>query len=193
MDAKDLFYEAVTEASGCVVRIEPDQLGNSTPCSEWDLKALVGHMVYELAWVPDLLAGKTVAEVGDKYEGDLLGKDAAEAWVKYLKTAQEAVAKAHVETAVHLSYGDVKADRYIREVGGDIIIHGWDVGQAINCSVVFNKKLAQAVFDYISPLEKDYRPTGLIGEHLPTDGSDSLQAKLLAFFGRKEDWQPVSA
>ncbi len=190
MDAQELFDEGLQEASTCVKRVDADQMQNETPCSEWDLKALLNHMVYELSWLPDLLAGKTVKEVGDKYEGDLVGNDPQAAWKSAADKASEAVKNAKPDDKVHLSYGDVTADHYIREVGGDILIHGWDVGQAINCSMTFSDKVVRAVQDFVKPREEEYRASGLFGDKVQTSDSDSPHVKLLAFFGRKEkEWQ----
>lgn len=190
MDAKDLFREGASEANTCVQRVELEQMTNATPCKEWDLRTLLNHMVYELAWVPDLLEGKTVKEVGNKYDGDLLGDDPVAAWEKYSEAALAAVDKAKPGDTVHLSYGDVKADHYIREVGSDILIHGWDVGQSINCSMTFSDKVVLAIEEFVNPRAKEYRASGLFGDQLPTKESDSKHVKLLAFFGRKEqEWQ----
>jgi uncharacterized protein (TIGR03086 family) len=190
MDSKRLFKEAVKVADSCISRVEPNQLGRATPCSEWDLRDLINHMVYEIAWVPDLLTGKTIKEIANKHEGDLLGDNFKSAWQLHIQAALLAVDKADIAAEVHLSYADVTADRYIREVGGDMLIHGWDVGQAINCSMVFDNNLAQAVYDFVTPRKEEFRASGLFGKPYPTEASDSLHVRLLAFFGRREEaWQ----
>ena len=61
-------------------QVRPDQWTHSTPCAEWDVRALVNHVVGEDRWVPPLLAGLTIAEVGDTLAGDLLGDDPQLAW-----------------------------------------------------------------------------------------------------------------
>ena len=53
---------------------------SATPCADWTVRDLVNHIVNEQLWVPDLLAGTTVAEVGDKYDGDRLDDDPLHAW-----------------------------------------------------------------------------------------------------------------
>ncbi len=47
----------------------------ATPCDDWDVRTLVNHVVNELLWMPPLLEGKTIAEVGDRFDGDVLGSD----------------------------------------------------------------------------------------------------------------------
>jgi uncharacterized protein (TIGR03086 family) len=185
MDAKALFREAIKVADSCISRVESSQLKNVTPCTEWDLKELIRHMVYEMSWVPDLLAGKTVAEVGDRYNGDLLNDDASESWRKAVGAAADAVEHANLATTAHLSYGDFPAEYYIRESGSDMLIHSWDVGQALYCSMIFGNDATQAVYDFVAPRAQEFRASGLFGEQIPTRESDGLQTKLLAFYGRQ--------
>lgn len=191
MDVKDLFRETTAAASGCIVRIQPTQLHNPTPCTKWDLTSLLGHMVYEMSWVPDLLAGKTIAEVGDAYEGDLLGDDPLAAWGVALAAALVAVDKASLKKTVHLSYGDFSAEHYIRESASDMLIHGWDVSMAIGHPLIFSEKAAEVVLEYALPRAAEFRGSGLFGDVVPTKADDSVQTKLLAFYGRKESWRPV--
>ncbi len=146
MDAKTLFNKAAKQVDVCVSHVHDNQLTNKTPCTEWDLKALLNHVVYELSWVPDLLAGKTVAEVGTKYDGDLLGEDRQLTWSRALKAAQEAIERTDVDTVVHLSYGDVPAEHYIREIGSDLAIHGWDVSQSEMSNLLLGTDLARAIY-----------------------------------------------
>ncbi|HEX2297902.1 MAG TPA: maleylpyruvate isomerase N-terminal domain-containing protein, partial [Pseudonocardiaceae bacterium] len=47
-----------------VEAVAPDQWNNPTPCTEWDVRALVNHLVTEQLWVPLLLDGATVEDVG---------------------------------------------------------------------------------------------------------------------------------
>lgn len=37
--------------------------------------SLVNHVVAKDRWTPPLLAGRTIADVGDRLDGDLLGAD----------------------------------------------------------------------------------------------------------------------
>lgn len=189
MDAKDLFREATDEADSCISRVRPPQLTRSTPCDKWDLQALLRHMVYEMSWVPDILAGKTIGAVGDQYDGDLLGEDPVNAWQTALATARAAVDKAHLSKTVHLSYGNFSAEHYIRESASDMLIHGWDVGQAISCSLRFDTAAAKAVYEFVLPRTAEFRNSGLFGDVVPTKQDDPLEIKLLAFYGRSENWQ----
>jgi len=73
MNAKALFLATLDQATAVIDHVAPDDYHRPTPDTEWDVAALAGHMLYELCWVPDLLQGKTIAEVGSVYDGDLIG------------------------------------------------------------------------------------------------------------------------
>ena len=45
-----------------------EQWHDDTPCSEWDVRTLVHHLLYEQRWVPPLFEGLTIEQVGDRFE-----------------------------------------------------------------------------------------------------------------------------
>ena len=48
----------------------------AAPTSVPTLREIIGYHAYDDAWVPDMLAGRTMDEVGqDAFKGDLLGDD----------------------------------------------------------------------------------------------------------------------
>ena len=49
-------------------------------CDEWDVRALVNHIVSGNLWVPELVGGKSIADVGDRLDGDVLGDDPVAAY-----------------------------------------------------------------------------------------------------------------
>ena len=76
MEDVQRFHARAVEAFGERVRAVPDDRWNgSTPCTDWDVRALVNHLVGENLWTPPLFEGKTIAEIGDVYDGDVLGAD----------------------------------------------------------------------------------------------------------------------
>lgn len=186
MDPKQHFAKVVDQTGLCIRLIQPDQLTNATPCSEWDLRALLNHMVSELLWMPPLLMGKTIAEVGNKFDGDVLTSDYISAWQRAADGALVAVKHADLDATVHLSYGDLPARNYINDMITDVLIHGWDVGQSMKCSVIFDVALAQAAYDHLEPNMVPYRNSGFVGEPVEVPPDAGIQTRLLAMMGRKE-------
>ena len=56
-------------------KVAADQWSAPTPCTAWDIRALVNHIAGEYAWMPAMLSGQTIAEVGDRLDGARIGDD----------------------------------------------------------------------------------------------------------------------
>ena len=80
MDIPAMFRRAVAEFDARVRQIGDHQWQAATPDEDWAVRDLVNHLVSEDLWAPLLLAGSTNAEVGDRFEGDVLGAEPRAAW-----------------------------------------------------------------------------------------------------------------
>jgi uncharacterized protein (TIGR03086 family) len=186
MDELQQDFAGAAEGFGRNVHlVGADQWPGPTPCSEWDVRALVSHVVYEVLWVPDLFAGRTIAEVGDRHEGDQLGEDPAAAWDRAAAAAVAAVtADGAMATTVHLSYGDVAGSLYTRELFTDLVVHAWDLARGIGADDTVRPTWAQMIFDELAPKEAELKASGLWGDTVvPPPGAD-IQTRMLAVMGR---------
>ena len=183
---RELFERACQQFGGKVAAIKDDQWGDSTPCTDWDVRALVNHLAYENAWIPPLLGGRTIADVGDTLDGDLLGEDPKGAWQQRADEAAAAVAEDGVlDRMVRISRGLVLGGEYVFEVMADLVIHGWDLAQAIGLDTTIDPELLDVVYPYYEPLVALLKRTGAFGPVVePPDGADR-QTVLLAMLGRQ--------
>lgn len=182
----EMFLRSVDEFDRRVQVVRDIDMEKPTPCSDWNVRALINHLVYEDKWVVPLLAGKTVAEVGDAYEGDLLGSDPHHAWKQAADEARAAAQEpGATERTVHLSFGDFSGGDYLDQLTADHLIHGWDLAHATNGEVNLDPDLMDHVFAWAAPIEDSLKASGAFGEKVePPDDADQ-QTKLLAVFGRR--------
>jgi uncharacterized protein (TIGR03086 family) len=184
---QDDFRRAVHQFGEKVHAIPRDRWTNDTPCTDWDVRALVNHLVYEASWVPPLMQGRTVAEVGDRYDGDLLGGDPAAAWDRVALAATEAMASPDAMTrAVHLSAGETTGQAYCGELFTDFVIHGWDLARGIGADDTIDPVFAAQLFEEMAPRESGLRSSGVFGDHVDVTPDADTQTKLLALFGRQQ-------
>src|SRR4051795_519020 len=78
-DLVELYARAVDQFGPRVAAVG-ERWQSPTPDSEWDVRALVNHVLNENLWAPPLLDGRTIVEVGDRFDGDQLGDDPGSAW-----------------------------------------------------------------------------------------------------------------
>ncbi len=187
-ETAELHARALARFGEKVEAIRDDQWHGSTPCSEWNVRDLVNHLVSENAWMPPLFEGKTVAEVGSSLDGDLLGADPKGAWRRSAEAAGAAVqGDGAMERPVHISMGDVPGADYTLQVLADLTIHGWDLARAIGADDTIDPVLLDAVEPFYEEVMGLWKRSGAFGGDVdPPEGADR-QTRLLALLGR-ESW-----
>jgi uncharacterized protein (TIGR03086 family) len=185
MDVIELHRRAVEGFGRRVNEIADDQWGLGTPDGEWDVRQLLNHVVNESLWTPPLMHGSTIEEVGDRFDGDLLGDDPVRAWDHSVAMALEVMAEpGAAERTVHLSYGEAPASEYILQLFADYLVHGWDLAQSIGADDKLDPELVQACSDWFMRMESAYRSAGAIAERPEVSPDADAQTHLLAMFGR---------
>jgi uncharacterized protein (TIGR03086 family) len=161
-----------------------DQWSASTPCADWNVRALVNHVAGEYLWVPELMAGKTIAEVGSRLDGDLLGDDPYAVLVSACRAAQAAAGQPGAMTCtVHLSFGDVTGAEYLKQMAIDSVIHSWDVARAVGGDESLDPELVDFAYTELQRVADDWRSGGAFGP-AKTPSDDSTQSRLIALTGR---------
>ena len=122
-DVLDIHEEALRTFDQVVHQVREDQWDESTPCGEWSVRNVVNHVVCEQMWAPHLLAGQTSDEVGDRYDGDLLGGDPVDAWKRSCAAAHAAwTGSGATDRTAHLSFWDTASAAYCRQMAGDLVV-----------------------------------------------------------------------
>ncbi|SCL22577.1 TIGR03086 family protein [Micromonospora rhizosphaerae] len=191
MDLLESYRRSLAEFTDRVGEVGPGQWSDPTPCPGWDVRMLVNHVVSEDRWSVALLAGRTIEQVGDRYDGDQLGADPA-------RTAREAAAQAELAAAhpgaldaiVHLSIGDTPADEYLHQLVAEHLVHGWDLAVAIGADPRLDPEAVRECARWFAGRISDYQRGELVrpGLEVPADADE--QDRLIAAFGRDPDWAP---
>jgi uncharacterized protein (TIGR03086 family) len=191
MDLVELFGRAVDGFTQRAQLVRPDQWTGPTPCTEWDVRALVNHVVYEQRWMVPLFAGATIAEVGDRFEGDLLG-DSPDATVDEAAEQAKATVAAPgaMDTTVHLSFGETPSREYAYQLFADHLIHAWDLAVAIGADPTLDPDAVDELARWFVDQEDSYRQVGAIGPRVEVPASAGTQDRLIGAFGRDPDWKP---
>jgi uncharacterized protein (TIGR03086 family) len=179
------FQKAVNTVDASLHQLGPDDWSRSTPCSEWDVRALVQHVVNELAWVEPLVQGRTIAEVGDSLDGDLLGDDPVGAFHHHCRAAHAALEEpGALSRTVHLSYGDETASGYAEQVTGDVLIHAWDLARGAGLDDELPADMVAWAAGWAPEVTRMMAGAGMVGEPVAVGPDADPQTALLALFGR---------
>lgn len=183
--SSQLFAGALEHFGTLVHQVPGDAWTAPTPCTEWDVRALVHHLVNEISWTVPLLRGRSVADVGDSLNGDLLGDDPVASWDAAAADSLAAVnAEGSMDLVIHLSRRDVTGADYTFEVFNDLAIHGWDLARAIGADETIDPAFVSIIDERVGPVIADLKASGQYGDVVvPPEGADA-QTRLLAAFGR---------
>jgi|RhiMethySRZTD1v2_1073278.scaffolds.fasta_scaffold2241126_1 uncharacterized protein (TIGR03086 family) len=189
-DSHDHFLRSHSNAlagfDALVRSITEEQWDAPTPDTEWDVSALVDHLVVEQLWVPPLLAGETVAQVGDRFDRTLVGPALVAAWDEASKAAAAAfAADGALDREVHLSYGDTSALSYGWEMTADLVVHGWDLAQGLGAPYEVDEAVAQEVWDRLSPMADMLAASGMFAPPVPVPDDAPVFDRLLGLSGRQ--------
>jgi uncharacterized protein (TIGR03086 family) len=189
-DVVQLHARSVELFLGRVRSVPDDAWTGPTCCPPWDVRALVNHVVGEDRWTAPLMTGQTIAEVGDRLDGDLLGESPVQAAEDAGKEAVSAFSEpGAVGRTVHLSFGDTPAEEYAFQLLADHLIHGWDLAVATGGETWLDDELVDAVAGWYAAREDLYRQAGAVADR-PAVEASSAQDKLLVAFGRDPSWTP---
>jgi uncharacterized protein (TIGR03086 family) len=172
--------------------VRPDQWVDPTPCRDWSVRDLVNHVVGEDLWTVPLMRGETIAEVGSRFDGDVLGEDPITAALRAAAEAEAVVAQTLPSGGtVQLSYGEEQMAEYVHQLAADHLLHTWDLAAATGGDTHLDVGLVAEVARWFSDREDAYRSAGVIGPRAMLTGDP--QADLLARAGRSAGWGPNDA
>jgi uncharacterized protein (TIGR03086 family) len=196
MNESEVFVLADRALNGVVQQIRDDQWAMSMPENfarrDLDhlptLREIINYHAYDDAWVPDMLASKTMAEAGsDNFKGDLLGENPKQSFAAITDraiAAAQALPIADFERTVHCSFGDYPAREYFWQINGFRALRAHDIATAIGVEPNLPDELVQGVWDEISPHADEWRQYGVFPAAVAVPDDAPLLHRLLGITGR---------
>ena len=183
-DPVALLARAVDQAGGVIGRVRPEQATLPTPCSSWDVHALVDHIVQDVRF---FTARASDTEPG---EGDAIGDD----WAGAYRQAADALLAAWqrpgaLERTVRMPFGELPARWVIGQQVTDLAVHTWDVAKATGQPTDLDGEVGQLALDWgrenLKPQFRGDEASGRdFGAEVPVPGDAPLYDRLAGLFGR---------
>lgn len=165
--------------------VPDDAWAAPTPCAEWDVRDLVNHSVSENRWAGDLLAGRTIEDVGERHDGDLVGDDPVAAYEASAEAARVSTeAEDVLERDVHVSFGTITGAQFLTQRWIDLLVHSWDLAVATDQDATLPDDLASAALTIMREQEGAVRESGRFGDAVEVDDDAPAQDRLVALLGR---------
>jgi len=184
MEPTKILQRAVDQTGKIVATMGYGQLGLSTPCTEWNVRGLVNHLISSLYMFQRAAMGApfNLEEFGvDRVKYDAVvsyGQEAAKLKVALGRTGV-------LEQEWQLSFGETPGWLAVDIAIIEFVTHGWDLAKATNTAVELDPDLAEVALANARELISQFgRQENVFGPELAApDGADAHQ-RLAAFLGR---------
>jgi uncharacterized protein (TIGR03086 family) len=127
-----------------VAAVGSDQWTAPTPCRDWDVRALLGHVVAGNTVFAAALRGVPLAEAVRALAGDPLGSDPVAAYAAAAAAVSAAFAGPGVlDRPVTIPFGTVPGEVALHLRIAEALVHGWDLARATGRTISFPDDLVE--------------------------------------------------
>jgi uncharacterized protein (TIGR03086 family) len=170
--------QIVAAAADVVRGTRQNQLGDPTPCADWDVRELTGHLFQVVTAVR--IAGHGGPVPAELWSRQLTGADfgeAAKAWDR--------------PPAAMIDMGGMPmpAETVAAMLGADLVLHGWDLARATGQQLACSAEAAEQTWLFVAGFAGQGRGMGLFGPPVPVAEDAPPLVRALALSGRDPAWR----
>jgi uncharacterized protein (TIGR03086 family) len=194
MNLHDEMTDAADAAARTVANADAGQFGRPTPCTEWDVRALLNHLIL---WTSYSLAARAQGESVDQ---DLMDRDfaASPGFAAGYRAQLDRALTAWADPATWESSLDVmgtptpSADVAALNIA-EMVLHGWDLAAATGQTYTVSEPAAAAAMAAVEANADLFREYKGFAEPVEVTPTASTLDRLLALSGRDPGWTPPPA
>jgi uncharacterized protein (TIGR03086 family) len=175
MDLVDRYEDAADRFTARLDAVTDDQWDNPTPCTDWNVRQLVDHVLEIQRQIPEGL-GTSVDD----------GDNAQKRWSRVRDAALAALRQPGVlERTMPGRGGEVPVEMALLPRLSDLMLHTWDLARGTGGDEHVDPDSAAVVLEFLKPNDEILRSTGTFGPKVePPPGADA-GIELLCFSGRR--------
>jgi uncharacterized protein (TIGR03086 family) len=188
MDSVGTMKRVVEQTGQVVSRIEPDQLGRPTLCTEWTVRDVINHITVGATMFATCVEEGSISDeaFGALMAGDSLGDDYKGAFKAAAGRAVAAFdAPGALDKVVKLPFGEMPAGVALNIAVFDVLTHAADLAKATGQELDDMELVDTALAAGRQMIGPDLRKPGIFDEEQPISEQAPKVDRLLAFAGRK--------
>ncbi|HET9728678.1 MAG TPA: TIGR03086 family metal-binding protein [Acidimicrobiia bacterium] len=185
MTQMDLLQRAIDQTGRIVAGVKPEQLGDPTPCTNWDVTALLNHTIGAVQLFERSVQGE---ELDFSILGqDLVGDDAGAAYEERARKLRAILSAPDVlDHDWNMPFGKVPAEQGLAGAAMEITQHGWDIARATGQDIDFDPDVTEFVFETARGIPDEFvRNEFVFGPKVAPAADAPLADQLAAYLGRQ--------
>jgi uncharacterized protein (TIGR03086 family) len=184
--------DAADAAARTVTHVDAGQFGQPTPCTEWDVRALLNHLIL---WTSYSLEARAQ---GEAVSQDLMDRDFA------ADPGFAAGYQAQLDRAVTAWADPAMWERSLDVMGSpmpsadvaalniaEMVLHGWDLAAATGQAYTVSERAAAAAMRAVEANAELFRQYKGFADPVEVPSSASALDRVLALSGRDPAWTPA--
>jgi len=179
----DVLDGVLAKTADLLQGVKPEQRSQPTPCPEYDVDALMDHMV---GWAQVFGAGSNGKEFPEDPANHRCGDDPAEEFRAAAKDVVEGWSTYGLDRTVKVSSGESPGEMVFNMTLMEYLTHGWDLATATGQRVPFTEAEAAATLARAEvTLPPEYRGDGMpFAAPVDVPADASALDRLVGFMGR---------
>jgi uncharacterized protein (TIGR03086 family) len=173
---------AAGQAGDVIAAVRDDQWTRPTPCNEWDVTALVDHVVQSLRnGAIRARGGKPDWTAQAPHAADPIGeyRAAADALIESWRGAGDLSGSTELP-----GMGEMPARFPVDQLTAELAVHTWDVARATGQSTELDPQVGETALTWAQGVLRPQMRGDAFGPEVPVDPDAPLYDRLAGFFGR---------
>ncbi len=179
-------HDRALDALGITIeKIDSSQLGDPTPCSEFDVRALLNHVIGGNYRFVAIAVGEPGAAV--PATGDFVTDDAVMPYRESAAVLSQAWADPVVlDQTAHMPFGDFPGEFALGIHIVEAVVHNWDLAKATGQPTELDPVLCEAAWQRSKDIDDSFRGPGRpFGPAIATPPAATATEKLMGWLGRQ--------
>ena len=171
--------------------VAQSQAADPTPCSEWDVRALLNHLIGVLEFTsgcivgspPDIRPNEADSSRVGETDVTVLAQSYREEVARLLELCRQPGA---LERIAATPFGDMPIGQILMGTLLDQFVHGWDLAKATGQDTTLDADVTEFAYGMLTSGFADMgREAGFIGPEIAVPDDAGLQDRLIAYMGRQ--------
>ena len=182
MDATTALHQTDRIVTDLIAGLRPEHRDAPTPCTDWTVHDLIGHMCSGGHMIAGALAGETPPDPAP----DPLADGPANGWAATSSHLRDAATPDRLAAIHQMPFGEVPGEMALSVIVADLVTHAWDLARATDQTLAVDPDLAawaHQVWSGVVPAEGRTGDGFAAAVHVP-DGASAMD-RLVAYTGRQ--------
>ena len=186
MDVLACLDEAESRLRELTSGLTDDDLDRPTPCTEWDVRALVSHTIGAMEMYAAFADGGPAPDVEAMMSGrDVLADDPQSAVLASCARSQRAWSQPGVlQRELATPWGPMTGERVASQSTFSTLVHGWDLAVSLGLDAELPQHLLDLSWGFAEDLVPVLREVGVVAAPVAVGEGATPTQQLIAFLGR---------